>query len=390
MPRYRTAYPPEFRRQMVDLVRSGRTPEELAREFEPTAQSISTWVKQAERDAGKRVDGPTSAEREELGRLRRENHRLRQERDILAKAAAWFARESKASPNGFTGSRAPTRPSTPIRTMARVLRVSASGYYAWRSRPASARATADADLTRHIRTIHAGSHGTYGAPRVHAELKADGLSVGRKRIARLMRAAGIAGVSRRRSAPMTTRQATDHHPASDLVRRNFVAERPNELWVADITFLPTLVGFLYLAVVLDAWSRRIVGWAFSADLKTRVVLDALDMALVARKPDNVVHHSDRGSQYTSVAFGARCKEAGVRPSTGSVGDAYDNAMCESFFATLECELIDRRRFRSHSEARIAVFQFIEGFYNPSRRHSALGYLSPIEYERKHDDLIKPA
>jgi len=180
----------------------------------------------------------------------------------------------------------------PIRTMARVLKVSASGYYAWRSRPASARATADADLTRHIRTIHAGSYGTYGAPRVHAELKADGLSVGRKRIARLMRAAGIAGVSRRRSAPITTRQATDHHPASDLVRRNFMAERPNELWVADITFLPTLAGFLYLAVVLDAWSRRIVGWAFSADLKTRVVLDALDMALVARKPDNVVHHSD--------------------------------------------------------------------------------------------------
>jgi hypothetical protein len=180
----------------------------------------------------------------------------------------------------------------PIRTMARVLKVSASGYYAWRSRPASARAIADADLTRHIRTIHAGSHGTYGAPRVHAELKANGLSAGRKRIARLMRVAGIAGVSRRRSAPITTRQATDHHPASDLVRRNFMAERPNELWVADITFLPTLAGFLYLAVVLDAWSRRIVGWAFSADLKTRVVLDALDMALVARKPDNVVHHSD--------------------------------------------------------------------------------------------------
>ena len=190
----------------------------------------------------------------------------------------------------------------PIRTMARVLRVSSSGYYAWRSRPASARATADADLTRRIRSIHAGSHGTYGAPRVHAELKADGLSVGRKRIARLMRAAEIAGVSRRRRAPVTTRQATDHHPASDLVRRNFVAERPNELWVADITFLPTLAGFLNLAVVLDAWSRRIVGWAFSADLKTRVVLDALDMALAARKPDNVIHHSDRGSQYTSIAL----------------------------------------------------------------------------------------
>ena len=199
----------------------------------------------------------------------------------------------------------------PIRTMARVLKVSASGYYAWRSRPASARATADADLTRHIRTIHAGSHGTYGAPRVHAELKANGLSVGRKRIARLMRTAGIAGVSRRRSAPITTRQATSHHPASDLVRRAFMAERPNELWVADITFLPTLAGFLYLAVVLDAWSRRIVGWAFSADLKTRVVLDALDIALAARKPDNVVHHSD--SQ--------RIKASSGRPDPHSDGPA---------------------------------------------------------------------
>lgn len=141
------------------------------------------------------------------------------------------------------------------------------------------------------------------------------------------------------------------------------------------------------AVVLDAWSRRIVGWAFSADLKTRVVLDVLDMALAARKPENVIHHSDQGSQYTSLAFGNRCKDAGVRPSTGSVGDAYDNAMCESFFATLECELLDRNRFRSHSEARMAVFHFIEGFYNPSRRHSVLGYPSPIEYERKHHELI---
>jgi len=278
----------------------------------------------------------------------------------------------------------------PIRTMTRVLKVSASGYYAWRNRPASARATVDADLTRRIRTIHAGSHGTYGAPRVHAELKAEGVSSGRKRVARLMRTAGVTGVSRRRSAPTTTRRDPDHRPASDLLRRNFVAEGPDELWVADITFIPTMIGFLYLAVVLDAWSRRIVGWAFSTDLKTRVVLDALDMALATRRPENVIHHSDRGSQYTSVAFGNRCKEAGVRRSTGSVGDAYDNAMCESFFATLECELLDRHRFRSHGEARMAVFHFIEGFYNPSRRHSALGYLSPIEYERRRDGLIKPA
>ncbi|PNG24262.1 IS3 family transposase [Methylocella silvestris] len=374
---------------MIELVHSGRSPEDLAREFEPTAQSISTWVKQAEREAGKRADGPISAEREELARLRRENHRLRQERDILAKAGGLVRAGEQGEPERVFRFMSAHQAIYPIRTMARVLKVSASGYYAWRSRPASERAPTDADLTRRIRTIHVGSHGTYGAPRIHAELKAEGMAIGKKRVARLMKVASIAGVSRRRSV-QTTRRDPNHRSASDLVRRNFTAKRPNELWVADITFLPTLAGFLFLAVVLDVWSRRIVGWSFSAGLKTRVVLDALDMGLAARKPGSVIHHSDRGSQYTSVAFGSRCKEAGVRPSTGSVGDAYDNAMCESFFATLECELLDRRRFRSHSEARMAVFHFIEGFYNPSRRHSALGYLSPIEYERIHDELNETA
>ena len=150
--------------------------------------------------------------------------------------------------------------------------------------------------------------------------------------------------------------------------------------------MPTIAGFLFLAVVLDAWSRRIVGWAFSSDLRTRVVLDALDMALAVRRPDGVIHHSDKGSQYTSLAFGDRCRQAGVQPSTGSVGDAYDNAMCESFFLHARVRADRSNRFRSHTEARMAVFHFIEGFYNPSRRHSALGYLSPLEYERRTHDL----
>jgi putative transposase len=274
-----------------------------------------------------------------------------------------------------------------IRNLARVLRVSGSGYHAWRSRPPSARATADQDLLRRIRTIHAASRSTYGAPRVHAELQAEGVAIAKKRVARLMKTAGITGVSRRRSIRTTHANPADR-PASDLVRRNFFVEAPNQLWVADITFIPTMVGFLFLAVVLDAWSRRIVGWAFSSDLKTRVVLDALDMAIETRRPDDVIRQSDKGSQYTSLAFGNRCKKAGVRPSTGSVGDAYDNAMCESFFATLECELIDRNRFRSRTEARMAVFHFIEGFYNPTCRHSALGYLSPLEYERRRHGLIQ--
>jgi len=269
----------------------------------------------------------------------------------------------------------------PIRAMARALRVSVSGYYAWRSRPASARAQMDAVLLRRIRTIYAASRGTYGAPRVHAELQVEGTAIARKRVARLMRQAGLRGVSRRRF-PATTRREPMHTPANDLVGRVFTAPGPNLLRVADITYVPTAAGFLFLAVVLDAWSRRIVGWAMANDLRTRLVLDALDMAVTTRKPADVVHHGDQGSQYTSVAFGMRCREAGVRPSTGSVGDAYDNAMAEAFFATLECELLERRRFRSQAEARIAVFHFIEGFYNPTRRHSALGYLSPIEYEAR--------
>jgi putative transposase len=194
-----------------------------------------------------------------------------------------------------------------------------------------------------------------------------------------MRAAGIVGVSRRRHI-ITTRRDRDARPAPDLVDRNFTADRPNQLWVADITYIPTAAGFLYLAVVLDAFSRRIVGWAMETHLRTELVLAALEMAIGQRRPGNVIHHSDQGTQYTSLAFGGRCREAGVRPSMGSVGDAYDNAMCESFFATLECELLARRRFTSQAEARMAVFSYIEGWYNPARRHSGIRYLSPIAYE----------
>jgi len=277
----------------------------------------------------------------------------------------------------------------PIRVMARVLGVSASGFYDWRDRQPSDRQRSDTALLRRIRTIHAVSHGTYGAPRVHAELQAESIQIGRKRVARLMREAGIAGVSRRRRIVATTIRAPERTSAGDLVKRDFTADGPNHLWVADITFVPTAAGFLFLAVVLDAWSRRIVGWAFSHDLKTRLVLDALDMAIASRRPKDVIHHSDKGSQYTSWAFGHRCRAAGIRPSTGTAGDALDNAMCESFFATLECELIDRHRFANKAEAQIAVFRFIEGFYNPSRRHSSIGYLSPAEFEAAHQSDRAP-
>jgi putative transposase len=268
----------------------------------------------------------------------------------------------------------------PIATMCRLLGLSTSGYYAWAKRSPSRRAREDAVLLAEIRMAHAASHGTYGAPRIQIDLAEKGFRVGRKRVARLMAAAGIIGVSRRKFVTTTIKGAG--RPAPDLVDRNFTAEKPDQLWVADITYVPTSVGFLYLAVVLDACSRRIVGWSMATTLATSLVLDALEMALTTRRPNEVIHHSDQGSQYTSLEFGRRCREAGVRPSMGSVGDAYDNAMCESFFATLECELLARRRFKTQTEARMALFQFIEGFYNRRRRHSSIGYLSPVDYERR--------
>lgn len=269
-----------------------------------------------------------------------------------------------------------------ISTMCRFLQVSTSGYFAWLKRPASRRATSDEALITRIKAIHEMSDGTYGAPRIRAELAdVDGLWVGIRHVSRLMRKARIAGVSRRHYC-VTTRQ--DGSPASpDLVARAFKADGPNKLWVADITYVPTWVGFLFLAVVIDVWSGKVVGWSIATDLKTDVVIAAFNMAVEQRQPEDVIHHSDRGCQYTSIAFGQRCRMAGVKPSMGSVGDAYDNAMCESFFASLECELLDRHHFRTHAEARMSLFQYIEGWYNTRRRHSALDYQSPVNYERKH-------
>ena len=267
----------------------------------------------------------------------------------------------------------------PIAAMARVLGVSKAGYYAWLQRPPSAHATADAALLKRVRTIHASSHQTYGAPRVHADLRGRGERHSRKRIARLMREAGLVGASHRHGGPVTTRRDKDARPAPDLVDRNFSATQPNQLWVADITYVPTAAGFLYLAVVLDAWSRKIVGWSMANHLRTELVLDAMAMAVGQRRPKDVIHHSDQGSQYTSVAFGKRCGEAGVRPSMGSVGDAYDNHGRELPFHP-------RGRTARSPPVRIpgrsqdGCFSYIEGWYNSARLHSGLGYRSPPTYE----------
>ena len=269
-----------------------------------------------------------------------------------------------------------------VRRMCGLLGVSPSGYYMWLNRGPSVRERADRRLRDRIVEVHSRSRGTYGAPRVHAELAAHGVAVGRKRVARLMRQARIQGVHRRRKIA-TTRANPAQEAAPDLVRRQFNASGPDRTWVADITYIPTGAGFLYLAVVIDLWSRKVVGWSMRSDLTTPLVTDALDMAIAQRNPEGVIHHSDRGSQYTSAAFGARCRQAGVVPSMGRRANAYDNAVAESFFATLETELLDRTHFGNRIRARIGVFEFIEGFYNTRRRHSAIGYQSPADYERSH-------
>lgn len=274
-----------------------------------------------------------------------------------------------------------------IVTMCHVLGVSTSGYHAWRKRSPSKRALANATLLAEIEAIHKFSHGTYGAPRVFEEFKANKKKVGHNRIARLMKKAGIQGVSRRKSC-WTTRRDRDAQPAPDLVSREFKASGPDQLWVGDITYVPTWAGFLYLAVVIDVWSRKVIGWSMANHLKTELVLEAFNMAIGSRGPKDVIHHSDQGCQYTSFAFGKRCQEAGVKPSMGSVGDAYDNALAESFFATLECELLDRNRFRNQFEARMAIFDFIEGWYNPHRRHSGIGYESPSKFEKRFESSIE--
>jgi len=245
-----------------------------------------------------------------------------------------------------------------------VLGVTRAGYYAWTRRAPSRRTLADEGLRALVGRIFADSRETYGAPRIQAELADEhGLRVSRKRVARLMRELRIAGVSRRRKGLRTTVCSRGAPAAADLVRRDFRSSEPDRLWVADITYVATWEGYVFLACVIDAWSRKVVGWSMRDDLKTELALDALGMALTRRRPrPGLVHHSDRGSQYTSLAFGKTMQAAGVLPSVGRRGDAFDNALAESFFATLETELLGRHSFRSRDEARLALFTYIESFY----------------------------
>ena len=272
----------------------------------------------------------------------------------------------------------------PISLMCRVLGVSRSGFHAWEGRAPSGRALADAWLSERITEIHARSRDSYGARRIHLELRDQGIRIGRKRVERLMRAAGLSGYVKRRKQTTTIR-VPGVRVADDLVERDFNPAAPNRLWASDIKYVPTWQGTLYLASVIDCFSRRVVGWAMRDEMPAELVVDALEMAISRRRPTaELVHHSDQGSQYVSLLFGRRLREAGIAQSMGSKGDCYDNAVCESFHATLEKELLRRRSFRTKQEARTAIFDWIEAWYNRERRHSRLDYRSPERFEREHE------
>ena len=269
----------------------------------------------------------------------------------------------------------------PVSLQCELLGVSRSGFYEWLTRPPSDRALEDAWLIERIKEIHAEARGVYGAPRIHAELRlGHGIRVGRKRVERLMREAGLSGLVKRKRG-RTTIRVQGVRVADDLVKRQFRPDRPNQLWVADITYLRTWQGWLYLAAVQDTFSRAIVGWSLADHMRAELVVDALEMAVRRRRPGaGLVHHSDQGSQYVSLAFGQRARDAGIAISMGSRGDCYDNAVAESFFATLKKELINRSSWPTKQELGAAVFEFIEVFYNRQRRHSTLAMLSPLEFE----------
>ena len=270
----------------------------------------------------------------------------------------------------------------PVSLLCSVLGVSRAGYYAWKDRPASPRARRDRDLTALIGAIHAESEGSYGWPRMHAELRHRGVRVSRKRVARLMRQAGLSGLLVRRRGTTTIR-VPGVRPAPDLVRRDFTPAAANRLWAADLTEIPTWEGTLYLAAVIDCYSRRCVGWAMADHMRAELVVEALEMAIWQRKPDpGLVHHSDQGSQYTSLILGQSCRAAGIDRSMGARGCALDNAVCEAFFASLKKEKLNRRSWPTRRDARNAAFAWIEGWYNRRRLHSTLGYLSPAHYENR--------
>ncbi|WP_230421458.1 IS3 family transposase [Actinomadura soli] len=378
-------YPQELRDRAVrPAMESDRPIAQIAADLGIHREALRTWVRQAQADAGQRPEQLTSAEREELKRLRKENNELKRANEILKAASAPFRRRARPAPDEVVMVVDHLRDHFGVEPVCRVLDLCPGTYYGRKRRPPSARTQRDAVLIEQITDVHQASYGTYGAYRVHQQLRRQGVQVARCTVERLMRAHGLQGVHRRDRQRTTTPDQTAPRPP-DLVNRQFTADRPDRLWLADITYVRTWEGWVYVAFVLDAYSRRIVGWQLADHLRTDLPLDALEMALWQRgrerpvQPGSLIHHSDRGCQYVSFRYTTHLTDLGVTASVGSVADSYDNAMAESLNATFKTELIHRRTWRTRDQVEYAIVEWV-GWYNHHRLHTAIGDVPPIEYE----------
>ncbi|WZX23409.1 IS3 family transposase [Myxococcus stipitatus] len=377
--RERRKYTPEFKARAVKMVlEEGKSRAQVAKDMDLTRSALEAWMRQSRTDAGQGPSGAlTTGEKEELAQLRREVRQLRMEREILKNAAGLLRQGEHVRFTAIQEEKA----NYPVAMLCRVLEVSRAGYYAWEGREASARQKANAALVERIQQVHQDSRRTYGSPRVQAELKAQGLPVGRHRVARLMREAGLRARRRRRFVH-TTDSKHGLPVAPNVLARAFNPPGPDQTWATDITYVPTREGWLYLAVVLDLFSRRVIGWAMDRCIDRHLVLSALDMALKGRcPPAGLLHHSDRGSQYASEDYQRALAARGIRCSMSRKGNCWDNAVVESFFSTLKTELVHDADFSTREAAKGGLFEFIEVFYNRKRRHSSLGYVSPAEFEK---------
>ncbi|HSS98685.1 MAG TPA: IS3 family transposase [Terriglobales bacterium] len=368
----------EFKTEAVELVeRSGKSVPEIADELGINERTLYHWMAKHKGGEASEVASSESELAVENKRLRRELEIMRQERDILKKANG-RVRQGVQMRYAFIAEHAQVYP---VRRQCRVLEVAESGYYAWHKAQSSNRQQGDERLTREIRHIYQQHRGLYGSPRIHATLKAKGCRCSRKRVARLMREAHLRSVRQRKRRIQTTHSKHPYPVAANLLNQQFEAQRPNQKWVADITYIPTRTGWLYLAAVLDLFSRRIVGWAISARCDATLVQNALQMAFAQRQLDGeLVHHSDRGSQYAAHNYQDLLAQHHITVSMSRTGNCYDNAVMESFFRTLKAECVDLHVFHSHAHARSLLFEFVEVYYNRQRLHSSLAYCTPAAFE----------
>ena len=369
------SYPPEFRRKVLDLLAAGRGVTEVAQDLGISGACIYNWRKQDRIDRGE-LPGLNSTERAELVAARRRINIL--EAELAAERRAKQLLKEAVPPKGrFAIIKAMVVEHHSVKLSCRVLQVTEAGFYAWRKRAPSPRAIRHAWLTDLIIKAHVESRGTYGARRVHAELTiGQGITVSHNAVEMLMRRAGLQGLPNRRRFRTKVQIAT----ATDLVERSFARDEPDQLWVTDITEHRTREGKVYCSVVLDVFSRRVVGWSIDSAPTASLVTNALGMAIANRHPEGTLIHSDHGTQFTSWAFTRRALDSGLVPSMGSIGDCFDNAVIESFWARMQVELLDRQRWNTRVELANAIFEYLEIFHNRKRRHSALGMRTPIEFE----------